>query len=169
MFGAQVNLYVTPFNETNPRAKDTGFTDHRVMMEGLSLWEKFEKLKLRACDEKGNRRPNFDVRKETELFYGFTRKNDVWFSTSCTLNSWIESLTGKEAADVVRQAGARRSDQSKADLINLMPRDLWRRVLPRLEELTAYDVKPWTVNWATEAGSVLIEEETVQFEKDQLN
>ena len=55
------------------------------------------------------------------------------------------SDSGKEAADVVRQAGARGSDQSKADLINLMPRDLWKLVLPRLEKLTAYDEKPWTV------------------------
>ena len=53
MLGADVNLYVTPFSETNVDAKKTGFTDHRVMMEGLSLWKKFEGLKLRACDKDG--------------------------------------------------------------------------------------------------------------------
>merc|ERR1719233_2799446 len=90
------------------------------MMEELQLWKKFEQLKSRACDEKGKRRRDFDVTAEKELFYGFTRKDNIWCSTSCTLNSWIKPLTDKEAADVVRNAGVRGSDQSKADLINLM-------------------------------------------------
>ena len=64
-------------------------------MEGLQLWEKFEKLKGRACDEDGKRRPGFDVSAETELFYGFTRKDDRWFSTSCTLNSWVSPVVAK--------------------------------------------------------------------------
>ena len=90
---ANVELYCTSFEETNALSKETGSTDHRVMMEGLSLWKKFEGLKLRACDKDGKRRQHgqgpdqFDVTKEDELFYGFTRKNDVWYSTSCTLNS----------------------------------------------------------------------------------
>ena len=54
----------------------------------------------------------FDVSNERELFYGFTRKNNVWYSTSCTLNSWIEALSRKEVADVVLQAGVRGSDKS---------------------------------------------------------
>merc|ERR1719184_624469 len=101
------------------------------MMEGLQLWKKFEDFKSRACDEKGKRRHDFDVTKEKELFYGFTRKDDVWFSTSCTLNSWIKPQTDKEAADVVLNAGIRGSDQSKADLINLMPKWLWREALKK--------------------------------------
>jgi len=48
---ADVNLYVTPFEETNPVARRTCHTDHRVMMEGLQLWKDFEKLKNKACDE----------------------------------------------------------------------------------------------------------------------
>ena len=100
MKGADVNLHVTPFSETNVDAKRTGFTDHKVMMRGLSLWKKFEGLKLRACDKDGKLRKHgtgpdeFDVTKESDIFYGFTRKNDVWYSTSCTLNSWIKAFGG---------------------------------------------------------------------------
>ena len=43
-----VGLYGTPFEETNVLSKKTGSTDHRVLMEGLLLWKKFERLKLRA-------------------------------------------------------------------------------------------------------------------------
>ena len=74
--------------------------------------------------------------REDDLFYGFTRKNDIWYSTSCTLNSWIEALGGREVADVVLKAGIKGSDKSKADLINLMPYHLWIKVLPKLEKLT---------------------------------
>ena len=45
---------------------------------------------------------------------------------------------------MVRNAGVRGSDQSKADLINLMPVDLWDEVLPELEKLTTSDGEPWT-------------------------
>ena len=45
---------------------------------------------------------------------------------------------------MVRNAGVRGSDQSKADLINLMPVYLWEKVLPKLEELSTLDGKPWT-------------------------
>ena len=55
-------------------------------------------------------------------------------------------VLGKEAADVVLNAGVRGSDQSKADLINLMPGDLWGEVLPRLEKLTTFDGEPWTLS-----------------------
>ena len=54
-------------------------------------------------------------------------------------------MLGKEAADVVLNAGVRGSDQSKADLINLMPERLWAQVLPRLEKLTTLDGEPWTL------------------------
>ena len=57
----------------------------------------------------------------------------------------MHSDIDKEAADVVRNAGVRGSDKSKADLINLMPVHLWREVLQKLEKLTAYDGKPWTL------------------------
>jgi len=84
------------------------------------------------------------------LFYGFTRKDDNWFSTSCTLNSWISPQNGeKYAADVVLNAGRRGSDRNKADLINLMPKYLWKQVLPKLENLTvSYEGKPWTLKQA---------------------
>ena len=88
--GAEADLYVSPFDETNVKGKKIGATDHRVMMEDLGFWKKFEKLKLRACDKEGKRREAFNVRGESELFYGFTRKNGVWYATSCTLNSWIK-------------------------------------------------------------------------------
>ena len=81
---------------------------------------------------------------EDHLFYRFKRKNDVWYSKSCTLNSWIEALSGKELSDMVFNAGIRGSDQSKADLINMMPFNLWKKVLPKLERLTPYDGQPWT-------------------------
>ena len=32
----------------------TNTTHGKVMMEGLQLWKKFEKLKGRACDEEGS-------------------------------------------------------------------------------------------------------------------
>ena len=54
---------------------------------------------------------------------------------------------GKDAADVVLNAGIRGSDQSKADLINLMPISLWERVLPVLERLSPYEYEPWTEEW----------------------
>ena len=50
---AKVELYCTSFEETNVLSTKSGSTDHRVMMEGLSLWKKFEGLKLRACDKDG--------------------------------------------------------------------------------------------------------------------
>ena len=43
-----VGLYCTPFKETKVLSKKTGSTGHRIMMEGLLLWKKFERLKLRA-------------------------------------------------------------------------------------------------------------------------
>jgi len=166
---AHVNLYVSPFEETSPQAKKTGFTNHRVMMEELQLWEKFEKLKNRACDKQGKRRRDFDDTAENELFYGFTRKDDNWFSTSCTLNSWINPLTKKEAANVVRNAGVRGSDRSsKVDLVNLMPKDLWRKVLPKLEKLTTFDGKQWTYQWATRYRKDLKKEEAKREEQNRM-
>ena len=105
---ATVDLYVTAFGETNPIGKATGVTDHRVMMEKLGFWKTFEDIKGRARDEKGEFNLNFDVTREPELFYGFTRKKNVWYSTSCTLNSWIEPFkTGVDIsmAQVSRDAG----------------------------------------------------------------
>jgi len=146
-----VDIWLATHKETNPESKRTGFTDHRVMMQELMLWEKFESFKSRAFDKDGNRYPWFDVTEEEELFYGFTRKNNLWSDTSCTLNSWLEPLTGKETAAVVRNAGIRGSDQSKADLINIMPRALWALILPELEKITADDAMPWTLDWAKKA------------------
>ena len=66
---------------------------HNLQNLHLYLLLHFE-VKISAV-KKGNRRLDFDVTAEKELFYGFTRKDDVWFSTSCTLNSWIKPLTGR--------------------------------------------------------------------------
>ena len=82
---ATVDMYLGPFKETNEVAKER--TDHRAMMEELKFWENFEALKNRACDEEGSRRWCFRKEKESQLFFGFTRKNNVWSDTSCTLNS----------------------------------------------------------------------------------
>ena len=70
---------------------------------------------------------------------------------------------------MVLTAGVRGSDKSKENLINLMPCDLWDNVLPKLEQLTTYEGKSWTVNWATEARKGLKEEKVKQFEEDELN
>jgi len=168
VYKATANLYLAPVAETNLIAKKTGVTDSRVMMEGLSFWEKFEKFKLRACDEKGYRRPDFNVAKESELFFGFARKNNIWYSTSVTLNSWIKPLNGKDASDAVRNAGIKCSYRS-ADLTNLMPKDLWHQVLPRLDTLTPYHGQPWTVGWATAARSGLNEIDAEEFAKEELD
>jgi len=98
------------------------------------------------------------------LFYGFTRKDDNWFSTSCTLNSWISPQNGEKfAADVVLNAGIRGSDRNKADLINLMPKWLWKKVLPKLEDLTvSYEGEPWSLCWAAEEVGVLLECDRVE-------
>jgi len=52
-------------------------------------------------------------------------------------------------------------------LINLMPYYLWRKVLQRLEKLTAFDGKPWTTEWGS-AGRGLNEEDFAKFEKEQV-
>lgn len=148
---AVVELWATPFTELNPLAKKTGHTAHRLMMEGLSLWERFKKFKLRVCDEKGRYRRNFDVTNEPELFYGFTRKNKGWYSTSCTLNCWIRHEDWKQAPDVVYKAGKRKSDKSavKSQLINLMPASLWFDVVIRkLLQLTPQENEYWSIEWA---------------------
>ena len=51
---------------------------------------------------------------------------------------------------MVRQAGVKGSDRSKAELINLMPYHLWQKLLPKLERLTPYVSLPWTHEWAGE-------------------
>jgi len=172
VFGAEVDLYVAPFRQTNPLAKKTGITHHRVMMEGLSLWRKFEGLKQRACDNKGNPSNNFHVEREPELFYGFERKNNVWYSTSSTLNCWIKTLIGKEVVDAERNAGFEKSNVSKSDVINQinqMPFYCWKQVLPMLEILTPFDGKPWTCEWATSAGTGLVGGQVLEFKKEELN
>ena len=95
---AKIQLYVTAFSATNPRGKQIGATDHRVMMEDLGFWDAFQLLKKRACNEEGMYRPDFDVSGETHLFYGFTSKDNMWCNTSCTLNSWIKPASGRENA-----------------------------------------------------------------------
>ena len=51
---ATIDIYLVPFSETKKKNEENNITDHRVMMEELKLWNKFEALKLRACDNKGN-------------------------------------------------------------------------------------------------------------------
>ena len=52
---------------------------------------------------------------------------------------------------MVFNTGIRGSDQSKADLINMMPFNLWKKVLPKLELLTPQDGQSWMLEWAQEA------------------
>jgi len=150
---AYFDIYLAPLSKTNILAENNGHSDHRVMMEELSLWKKFEKFKLRASDNEGNRNEKFmaeGVKEETELFYGFTRTNDFWKPTSCTLNSWVKPRNGKNAAAAMalRQAGTRYADKWKADKINIIPTDLWKRIFSRLLSLTPSDLWKWSSDWA---------------------
>ena len=141
---ANVDMFMAPFKETNVASKEK--TDHRVMMEQLKLWEKFELFKSRVCEADGTRRIDFRPELEKELVYGFTRKKNSWYGTSCTLNSWV--LTNYAAADVVRTAGDRGSDKVKELRINLIPYRIWSKLSKKLRELTLYDGQPWTLDWA---------------------
>lgn len=159
VYKAKVDLWLTPFRETNEEASKSKSTDHRLIMEELKLWERFQDLCSRACHRDGRNRGSFDVTHEGELFYGFTRKGDKWFSTSCTLNSWILPMSffdwpGKDNSGVVLLAGERGTDKSKVDMINLMPMHLWDQVLTKLERLTPYDSEPWSYNWADSQRNV---------------
>ena len=122
---ATIDIYLVPFSETKKKKDEYNITDHRIMMEELKLWSRFEALKHRACDNKGNCRKDFLVENEIELFYGITRKDNVWFGTSCTLNSWVNKV--RHVPQVVKDAGIRASDQSKDRLINLVPSHLWMK------------------------------------------
>ena len=121
---ATIDIYLVPFAETKKKKDEYNITDHRIMMEELKLWNRFEALKLRACDNEGKCRKDFQVENEAELFYGVTRKDNVWFGTSCTLNSWVKRA--RHTPQVVRDAGIKASDKSKDRLINLVPYSLWR-------------------------------------------
>jgi len=165
---ALVTVWVAPCKETNLLGKEAGITDHRVLMEELELWDKFEKLKSRACNDEGKHRFGFSAKREQELFYGFTRKNNVWYSTSCTLNSWVVPISKREAKDVVRNAGIRGTDKSKGDMINLMPRKLWRTMLPILERYTPNDVVPWHAKWSLDARKGLSQEEAKQLAHEEV-
>jgi len=167
---AKVDLYIAPFLETNPEMKmnGPGPSDHKVVMKKLKLWDSFENFKRRVCDQRGNIRPNFRVEKETELFYGFTRKDKVWYSTSCSLNCWIKSVSNIQAPEVVRNAGIRGADNRKPDLINIMPHRFWEKLLPRLEKLTPLDGKPWTREWASAERGVRNELEVAKFKEEQV-
>lgn len=165
---ATVDVYLAPISETNIKKSLSSITDHRVIMEDLNLWSKFEKLLARACNEDGRNRLDFRFEEEKELFYGFTRKYNQWYCTSCTLNSWILRIGGKDASGVVKLAGVKGADKSKADLINEMSNDLWTKLLPRLHALTPHDITNcprWTRSWAD--GFMDGPEERV-FEEEQL-
>lgn len=165
VLSGQVDLFITSMEETNPIARSRGITDDRVMMEQLGFWQKFKRLQSHACDESGTRRKDFDIRRERELWYGFTRKYDSWFGTSGTLNSWIKPINGKECADVVKNAGIRGSCKSKADLINLLPEDLWIKTLPILLLLTTYTGEPWSFKWASKAAPIV---NKYEFQQEEL-
>lgn len=159
---AVVHLYIMPFETTNKEKVKTGFTDHRIMMTHLNLWEKFMKFKSRVCDDKGVRHRNWDVTKETELWYGFMKRpSGKWNSTSCTLNSWVIRI-GKDASEVLRRLGIAGSDtvKMKADQINIMPHFLWKQVLRELEKLIPNGAR-WTLEWATRASATELAREEV--------
>jgi len=74
---AIVELYLVPFQEKTWEASRRGFTDHRIMKEELKLWTRLWKLKLRACHRNEEAHSNFVVSRESEVFFVFTRKNDI--------------------------------------------------------------------------------------------
>lgn len=118
---AMVDLWLAPISETN-QVRPREWTAGRVMMEDLSLWDCFSKIKMRLYDMNMNRYQttpltSFDVKKVTESFYGFERKDNNWNCVSLTLNSWILDVNG--ALPLVQC--------------------VWLQVLPKLALLTPYD------------------------------
>jgi len=143
---AEVDLYIAFVEDTKEMKIKEPYTDQKVMAIEMSMWEPFRGLMCRARDEDGKIREHFDVTQEHELWFAFTRKNDLWYPTSGTFNSWIEHE--QDVPQVVRDAGIKGSCNSKEKLINLMPRHLWRQILVKLTKLTPYDGEPWTIAWA---------------------
>jgi len=153
---ATVDLYVAPFCLKSEEDSDN--TYHKVMMQKLQFWERFEKLKNRVCTAGGKHRTDFCAEDEDELFYGFTRKNEIWYSTSCTLNCWVRADFAI-APEVIRDSGIRRSDMVKDLLINLIPNNLWQKIRPKLKDWTISEPKTWNVQWAISVRGKHKEEE----------
>jgi len=139
---ANMELFLAPFEWTNAKAKEKGYTDHQVMMQEMGLWERFENLKVLALNKAEEKWDKFNVKDQRELFYGFTRENNIWYSKSSTLNIFIEE--GKDLAEVRKSAGKRDSGQYNADL---MPLNLWKKIEPRLRDLNPYDGLSWSLGW----------------------
>jgi len=163
--GGQVDLYVDMFKAL----KDKIWTHHFVLMEKLGMWERFTKFKQRVVDKDGEPIRNVDIKKEKEIWFGFTRKAPGpwdrkkkifdWSSVSCTLNSWIwddffndniNFLTGalmrREAAPkVVSKAGIKKTDTKEAALINIIPPNLWYFILHELHKMTPGDASNFPV------------------------
>jgi len=163
--GAQVDLYVDTFKTLNKKV----WTHHKVLMENLKMWERFQKFKGRVVDEVGKPIKNVDITKEKEFWFGFTRKAPgpydrkdrmfEWSGISCTLNSWIwddyysgpfnfltaASWREKAAPEVVSRAGEKKSDNQEAELINIIPPNLWQLILHELYKLTPGDASNFAV------------------------
>jgi len=171
--GGQVDLYVDMFKTLNVKI----WTHHSVLMEKLGMWERFNKFKLRVVDEDGQPAENVDIKKEKEIWFGFTRrapgprdrktKMFEWCSISCTLNSWIwdnfftdnfNFVSGatwrRDAApEVVSKAGRKRTDKKESELINIIPPHLWHLIHPELYKLTPGDASnfpSWNYNRISE-------------------
>merc|ERR1719285_1164641 len=121
---------MTDIKRTKAAVGWTNHTMHKVMMMELDLWRKYLNLKLRILDEEGHLRRNYDVTREKELFYGFTRKDNQWYHPSCTLNSWVDFTINEPS--VVRLAGVPRTDKYKDKMINIIPKNIWSKFLPVL-------------------------------------
>jgi len=164
---AIVDLYLAPIKETKKIQGKRDVTHHRVIMEELKLWESYVALKSRASDKEGLFHKDFHefrVKNEKETFYGFTRKQNNWFGTSCTLNSWIRNWT--HVPQVLRDAGKKGTDKLHKDQqINIVPILLWQKVLPWLEGLILVG-ESWSFEWATSAESTGLDEKA--FEEEQI-
>jgi hypothetical protein len=163
--GGQVDLYVDMFKTLNKKI----WTHHKVLMEKLEMWERFQKFKRQVVDDLGRPIKDADITEEKEFWFGFTRRAPgpwdrkdrmfEWSGISCTLNSWIwddyysgpfNFLTGaiwrEEAApQVVSKAGKKKSDKKEAEMINIIPPNLWQLILHELYKLTPGDASNFPV------------------------
>jgi len=154
---ANVQMYVTPISYLKElkvkKAELKNDTLHKIMMIELGLWKKFELFKNRICNDKGELKASFDLCRESDLYYGFTRSGNLWKGSSCTLNSWFDfydQAQEPQDANVLQQAGVAGSENSyaKRKYLNLMPQGLWQIVLPRLDNLIKHKTDIWSIEWA---------------------
>lgn len=158
ILSAVVDLYVAPFSKIASKKKQSGWTctAHKAMLLELCMWDNFENFIGRVRDTDGNLRSDYDITKESELFYGFLRRDNSWIGNSCTLNSWVEQVAN--IPDVVKNAGIVRSDGAKPKLVNLVPYGIWLSILPELQKISSYESEPWSLAWENSVERSRLEE-----------